>query len=162
MRSIISRSVLRRRLSVRTVMASILCLYAFYGLLRGFEPALRDYCKPSDRAVRQGTFRLAEVFRAKRPAHSHAAPPPLNLFFYESSAAPGVFFERNSKYCVSAYLSGGRVVQDMGLADFYVAKPRLPEEIADPPGEGWILLEKDIPMGGGEFSVVYCREDSEQ
>lgn len=155
----ISRYVLRRRLSVRTAMAFLLGIYTFYGLLRGFEPMLRDHFAPRDSAVRLGTFRLAEIFRSRCPAHSRATPPPLNLNRYEGCALPGVFFERSSKYCVSAYLAGGRVVRDMDHADFYVAKPCLPEEMqGPPPGEGWLPFEEPIPMGSGKYSRVYLRE----
>lgn len=154
----ISRSVLRRRSSVRTAMAFLLCIYAFYGLLRGFEPMLREHFAPRDSAVRLGTFRLAEIFRGKRPEQSRAKPPPLNLSRYEGSAAPGVYFERTSKYCVSAYLAGGRIVHSMKHADFYVARPRLPEEMQGPPGKDWFPLEEMIPMGKGTFSRVYSRK----
>lgn len=153
----ISRSVLRKRSSVRTAMTFLLGIYAFCGLLRGFEPMLRERFSPRDSAVRLGTFRLAEIFRRKRPEQSRATPPPFNLTRYEGSAAPGVYFERTSKYCVSAYLAGGRIVNNMKHADFYVAKPRLPEEMQGPPGKGWFLFEEMIPMGKGTFSRVYSR-----
>lgn len=155
----ISRYILRRGLSVRTAMAFLLGIYTFYGLLRGFEPMLREHFAPRDSAVRLGTFRLAEVFRDGCPRHSRATPPPFNRNRYEGRAVPGVYFEHNSKYCVSAYLSGGRVVQDMERADFYVARPRRPEEMQGPPGEGWSLFEEMIPMGAGKYSRVYCREE---
>ena len=158
----ICRFVLRQHLPVRTAMIALLGVYTFYGLLRGIEPVLRDHFKPKDVAVRHGTFRLAEIFRANRPAHSRAAAPPLDLISYEGSAVPGVYFERTSKYCVSAYLAGGRVVQNMEQADFYVTVPRQPEEKpAPPPGEGWLPLEEKVPMGVNRESVVYFRKEAE-
>lgn len=146
----------------RTALSVLLVAYVAGALFHCFGPILKDYFEPRHKAVRLGTLRLAEYFRANRPARSRAVPPPVDLMDYEGCAAPGVLFERTSKNSVSAYLAGGRGVRDPEHADFYVAGPALPDELSVPPGEGWSPAEEDIPMGRGRFCRVFRREESGQ
>ena len=144
---------------MRAAMNVLLCAYVLGALFHCLGPILKDYFEPRHKTVREGTLRLAALFRANPPAHSQAAPPEFELNDYEGCAAPGIFFERDSKYIVSAYLAGGRSVRDLKNADFYVSAPD-DGASAVPPGDGWIPMDAEIAMGQEMFCTVFRRKEA--
>ena len=146
------------RVSVRASLTVLLCAYVLGALFHCLGPILKDYFEPRHKAVRNGTLQLAALFRANPPVHPQAAPPKFELNDYESDAAPGMFFEIDSKYVVSAYLAGGRRVRDLNNADFYVSeRDGTP---AAPPDDGWISIGEPIPMEHETFCTVFCRKEA--
>ena len=146
------------RVSVRASLTVLLCAYVPGALFHCLGPILKDYFEPRHKAVRNGTLQLAALFRANPPAHSQAAPPKFKLNDYESDAAPGMFFEIDSKYIVSAYLAGGRRVRDLNNADFYVSERD--GTSAAPPDDGWISIGEPIPMEHETFCTVFRRKEA--
>ena len=146
------------RISMRTAMTVLLCAYVLGALFHCLGPILKDYFEPRHKAVRNGTLQLAALFRANPPVHPQAAPPKFELNDYESDAAPGMFFEIDSKYVVSAYLAGGRRVRDLNNADFYVSeRDGTP---AAPPDDGWISIGEPIQMEHETFCTVFRRKEA--
>ena len=136
----------------------LLAAYVFGALFHCLGPLLKDYFEPRHKAVRSGTLLLAEIIRSHAPAHSRAAAPAFDSADYECAAAPGVFFENDSKYCVSAYLAGGRMVRGIDHADFYVTVPESSDAPSPPPSEGdWVPLDETVPMGSRGICTVYRR-----
>ncbi len=146
------------RVSMRAALTTLLCAYVAGALFHCLGPILKDYFEPRHKAVRNGTFRMAALFRANPPAHSRAEPPKFDLLEYESCAAPGMFFERNSKYIVSAYLAGGRRVRELDNADFYVSEPG--SAPAAPPDDSWTPAGEPVPMGRETFCTVFRRKEA--
>jgi hypothetical protein len=146
------------RVSMRTAMTVLLCAYVLGALFHCLGPILKDYFEPRHKAVRNGTLQLAALFRANPPAHPLAATPKFELNDYESCAAPGIFFEIDSKYVVSAYLAGGRRVRDLNNADFYVSETN--EVPAVPPDDSWISIGEPIPMEYETFCMVFRRKEA--
>ena len=146
------------RISMRTAMTVLLCAYVLGALFHCLGPILKDYFEPRHKAVRNGTLQLAALFRANPPAHSQAAAPKFDLIDYESCVAPGMFFEIDSKYVVSAYLAGGRRVRTPQNADFYVSETG--EVPAAPPDDSWISVGEPIPMEHGTFCTVFRRKET--
>jgi hypothetical protein len=146
------------RVSMRTALAVLLGAYVLGALFHCLGPILKDYFEPRHKAVRNGTLRMAALFRANPPAHFQAAPPAFEVSDYEGCAAPGMFFEHDSKYIVSAYLAGGRRVRDLDNADFYVSAPG--ESPAVPPDDGWISIGEPVPMGRETFCTVFRRKEA--
>lgn len=146
------------RVSMRTAMTVLLSAYVLGALFHCLGPILKDYFEPRHKAVRNGTLRLAALFRADPPAQSRAAEPKFELNVYESCAAPGMFFEDDGKYIVSAYLAGGRCVRDPDNADYYVsAQAGAP---AIPPDDGWIASGEPVPMERNTFCTVFRRKEA--
>lgn len=142
-------------ISVRAALGVLLCAYVLGALFHCLGPILKDYFEPRHKAVRNGTLQLAALFRANPPADPRAAPPEFDLIEYEGCAAPGMFFEHNSKYIVSAYLAGGRCVRDLENADFYVSEPEgIP---AAPPDDAWAAIGEPVRMGEDSFCTVFRR-----
>ena len=142
----------------RPATAVLLTAYVCGALFHCLGPLLKDYFEPRHKAVRSGTLRLAEIIRRNAPARSRAAAPAFDSADYECAAAPGVYFEHDSKYCVSAYLAGGRMVRGIENADFYVTVPESSEVTSLPPSGGdWIPLDETVPMGRGGSCTVYRR-----
>ena len=146
------------RISMRTAMTVLLCAYVLGALFHCLGPILKDYFEPRHKAVRNGTLRLAAIFRANPPAHSQAPPPKFELIDYESCAAPGMFFEQDNKYTVSAYLAGGRRVRDLKNADFYVSETC--DAPAAPPDDTWIPVSEPVPMEHETFCTVFRRKEA--
>jgi len=146
------------RVSLRAALTVLLCAYVLGALFHCLGPILKDYFEPRHKAVRNGTLQLAALFRANPPVSSLAAPPKFKLNDYESSAAPGMFFEIDSKYVVSAYLAGGRRVRDLNNADFYVSETS--EASAAPPDDSWISIGEPIPMEHETFCTVFRRKEA--
>ena len=136
----------------------LLTAYVCGALFHCLGPLLKDYFEPRHKAVRRGTFRLAEIIRTNAPAQTRALPPKFDSADYECAAAPGVFFEHDSKYCVAAYLAGGRMVRTLENADFYVTVPDSSDPETLPPADGvWVPLDEPVPMGRGGCCTVYRR-----
>ena len=146
------------RISMRTAMTVLLCAYVLGALFHCLGPILKDYFEPRHKAVRNGTLQLAALFRANPPAHSQAAAPKFDLINYESCVAPGMFFEIDSKYVVSAYLAGGRRVRTPQNADFYVSETG--EVPAAPPDDSWISVGEPIQMEHETFCTVFRRKEA--
>jgi hypothetical protein len=146
------------RVSLRAALTVLLCAYVLGALFHCLGPILKDYFEPRHKAVRNGTLQLAALFRANPPVSSLAAPPKFKLNDYESSAAPGMFFEIDSKYVVSAYLAGGRRVRDLNNADFYVSETS--EASAAQPDDSWISIGEPIPMEHETFCTVFRRKEA--
>jgi len=146
------------RVSMRAALTVLLCAYVLGALFHCLGPILKDYFEPRHKAVRNGTLQLAALFRANPPAHSQAVAPKFELNDYEGCAAPGMFFEIDSKYVVSAYLAGGRRVRTPQNADFYVSETG--EAPAPPPGDSWISVGKPIPMEHETFCTVFRRKEA--
>ncbi|MBR3506927.1 MAG: glycosyltransferase family 39 protein [Lentisphaeria bacterium] len=146
------------RVSPRTALAVLLAAYVLGALFHCLGPILKDYFEPRHKAVRNATHQLAALFRANLPARSCAAPPGFDLLDYESCAAPGMYFERDSKYIVSAYLAGGRRVRDLKNADFYISEPG--GSPAAPPDDSWAPAGEPVPMGRGTFCTVFRRKEA--
>lgn len=146
------------RISMRTAMTVLLCAYVLGALFHCLGPILKDYFEPRHKAVRNGTLQLAALFRANPPVHPQAAPPKFELNDYESDAAPGMFFEIDSKYVVSAYLAGGRRVRTPQNADFYVSETG--EVPAAPPDDSWISVGEPIQMEHETFCTVFRRKEA--
>ncbi len=146
------------RVSMRAALTVLLCAYVAGALFHCLGPILKDYFEPRHKAVRNGTLRLAALFRANTPAHSQAAAPEFDLIDYESCAAPGMFFEFDGKYIVSAYLAGGRCVRDLDNADFYVSTSS--DAPAAPPGDGWTSLGEPVPMERETICTVFRRKEA--
>lgn len=146
------------RVSMRAALNILLVVYVLGALFHCLGPILKDYFEPRHKAVRNGTLQLAALFRANPPAHSIAAVPKYDLIEYESCAAPGIFFEDDSKYTVSAYLAGGRRVRDLNNADFYVSEAA--ETPAAPPDKSWTPVSEPVPMGRGNFCTVFRRKEA--
>ncbi len=143
---------------MRTAMTVLLCAYVLGALFHCLGPILKDYFEPRHKAVRNGTLQLAALFRANPPAHSQAAAPKFDLIDYESCVAPGMFFEIDSKYVVSAYLAGGRRVRTPQNADFYVSETG--EVPAAPPDDSWISVGEPIQMEHETFCTVFRRKEA--
>jgi len=142
----------------RPAAAVLLTAYVCGALFHCLGPLLKDYFEPRHKAVRSGTLQLAEIIRRHAPARSRAVAPAFDSADYECAAAPGVFFERDSKYSVSAYLAGGRMVRGIDHADFYVTAPDSSGAPSLPPTEGdWVPLDETVPMGRDGFCTVYRR-----
>ena len=146
------------RVSLRAALAVLLCVYVLGALFHCLGPILKDYFEPRHKTVRNATIRLAALFLANPPAHSQAAPPEFDLIEYEGCAAPGMFFEHDSKYIVSAYLAGGRRVRDLKNADFYVSAPDTAP--AAPPDDAWISIGEPVPIGRETFCTVFRRKEA--
>ena len=146
------------RVSIRAALNVLLAAYVLGALFHCLGPILKDYFEPRHKAVRNGTLQLAALFRANPPAHSRAAAPKFDLPEYESCAAPGIFFEDDNKYTVSAYLAGGRRVRDLNNADFYVSEAS--ETPAAPPDDTWTPLGEPVPMERGTFCTVFRRKEA--
>ena len=144
--------------SVRAALSILLAAYVLGALFHCLGPILKDYFEPRHKAVRNGTLQLATVFRANLPAHSLAAAPKFELMDYESCATPGMYFEDNSKYIVSAYLAGGRCVRELKNADFYVSAPA--ETPVTPPDDTWTPVGEPVPMEHGTSCTVFRRKES--
>ena len=144
--------------SMRAALSVLLIAYVLGALFHCLGPILKDYFEPRHKAVRNGTLQLAALFRANPPAHSQAAAPEFDLIDYESCAAPGMFFEDDSKYIVSAYLAGGRRVRDLKNADFYVSGTRVVP--AAPPDDRWIPAGEPVPMERKTFCTVFRRKET--
>ena len=144
--------------SMRAALSVLLIAYVLGALFHCLGPILKDYFEPRHKAVRNGTLQLAALFRANPPAHSQAAAPEFDLIDYESCAAPGMFFEDDSKYIVSAYLAGGRRVRDLKNADFYVSGTRVVP--AAPPDDDWIPVGEPVPMERETFCTVFRRKEA--
>ncbi len=144
--------------SMRAALNVLLAAYVLGALFHCLGPILKDYFEPRHKAVRNGTLQLAELFRANPPAHSQTAPPEFNLIDYESCAAPGIYFEDDSKYIVSAYLAGGRRVRDPQNADFYVSEAG--KAPAAPPDDSWIPAGEPVPMERETFCTVFRRKEA--
>lgn len=145
-------------ISMRTALTTLLCMYVLGALFHCLGPILKDYFEPRHKAVRNGTLQLAAIFRANPPAHSQAPPPKFELIDYESCAAPGMFFEQDNKYTVSAYLAGGRRVRDLNHADFYVSETG--DTPAVPPDDTWIPVSGPVPMERQTFCTVFRRKEA--
>ena len=145
------------RVKTRPAMAVLLTAYVCGALFHCLGPLLKEYFEPRRKAVRSGTLRLAEVFRRNAPVQSRAVSPAFNIADYEGSAAPGVFFEHDSKYCAAAYLAGGRMVGSIDYADFYVTVPGSPEDPSRPPQGDWVPLDETVSMGSSGICTVYRR-----
>ncbi|MBP5584877.1 MAG: glycosyltransferase family 39 protein [Lentisphaeria bacterium] len=145
------------RVSLRPALTVLLCAYVLGALFHCLGPILKDNFEPRHKTVRLGTLRLAALFRADPPAHSCAAPPAFDLIEYEGCAAPGMFFEHDSKYIVSAYLAGGRRVRDLKNADFYVSAPAAGPAL--PPDAAWAAIGEPVPMGRESFCTVFRRKE---
>ncbi len=146
------------RVSMRAALSVLLAAYVAGALFHCLGPILKDYFEPRHKAVRNGTLRLAALFRANPPARSCAVPPEFDLLDYEGCAVPGMFFERDSKYVVSAYLAGGRRVRDLKNADFYVTEPG--GASAAPPDASWAPAGEPVPMGRDTFCTVFRRKEA--
>jgi len=147
------------RISMRSALTVLLCFYVAGSLLHCLGPILKDYFEPRHKITRNGTLRMAALFRANPPVRSHAAPPGFEKTEYEGCATPGIFFERDSKYIVSAYLAGGRLVHDPANADFYVASP---ETSAVPPDDDWIPMDEKILVKQEKTCTVFRRKEAVQ
>lgn len=145
------------RISLRAALTVLLCAYVLGALFHCLGPILKDYFEPRHKVVRNGTLQLAALFRANPPIHSQAAPPEFELNDYEGCATPGMFFEFDSKYIVSAYLAAGRRVRDLNNADFYVSETS--EAPAAPPNDSWISIGEPIPMEHETFCTVFRRKE---
>ena len=143
--------------SLRAALNVLLIAYVLGALFHCLGPILKDYFEPRHKAVRNGTLQLAALFRANPPAHSQTAAPKFDLINYESCAAPGMYFEDNSKYIVSAYLAGGRCVRTPQNADFYVVETI--EVPVAPPDNTWIPVGNPVPMERETFCTVFRRKD---
>ena len=143
------------RVSLRTALTVLLVAYVLGALFHCLGPILKDYFEPRHKTVRNGTLRLAALFRANPPADTRATPPEFDLIEYEGCAAPGMFFEHDSKYIVSAYLAGGRRVRDLKNADFYVSEPEGTPAV--PPDDAWAAIGEPVPMGEESFCTVFRR-----
>jgi hypothetical protein len=143
---------------MRAALTVLLCMYVLGALFHCLGPILKDYFEPRHKAVRNGTLRLVALFRANPPAHSRTIPPKFELIDYESFATPGMFFEDDSKYIVSAYLAGGRRVRDPKNADFYVSEGC--DTPAAPPDDSWIPVGDPVPMERKTFCTVFRRKEA--
>ncbi len=148
------------RISIRAATAVLLSAYVAGALFHCLGPILKDYFEPRHKAVRNGTLQLAALFRANPPARSYATPPRFDRINYEGCAEPGIFFVDDSKYSVSAYLAGGRRVQDPDNADFFVSAPD--KTPAAPPDDKWIPMDREIAMGRENFCTVFRRKEPAQ
>ncbi len=146
------------RVSMRTALGVLLCAYVLGALFHCLGPILKDYFEPRHKAVRNATLQMAALFCAHPPVRSLAAPPEFEITDYEGCAVPGMFFEHDSKYIVSAYLAGGRRVRDLDNADFYVSAPG--ESPVAPPDGGWISIGEPVPMGRETFCTVFRRKEA--
>lgn len=144
--------------SMRAALNALLIAYVMGALFHCLGPILKDYFEPRHKAVRNGTLQLAALFRANPPAHSHAVAPKFDLIDYESCATPGMYFEDDNKYFVSAYLAGGRRVRSPRNADFYVSEPS--ETPAVPPDDNWIPAGEPVPMERETFCTVFRRKEA--
>ena len=144
--------------SMRAALNVLLIAYVLGALFHCLGPILKDYFEPRHKAVRNGTLQLAALFRANSPAHSQTAPPEFDLIDYESCAAPGMYFEDNNKYIVSAYLAGGRRVRDPRNADFYVSEAG--KAPTAPPDGSWIPAGEPVPMEHETFCMVFRRKEA--
>lgn len=144
--------------SIRAALNVLLVAYVLGALFHCLGPILKDYFEPRHKAVRNGTFQLEALFRANPPAHSLAAAPGFDLIEYESCTAPGIYFEDDNKYTVSAYLAGGRRVRDLQNADFYVSEA---SAVPAPPPDGtWVPVSEPVPMERGTFCTVFRRKEA--
>jgi hypothetical protein len=148
------------RISMRTALTVLLSAYVAGALFHCLGPILKDYFEPRHKAVRNGTLRLAALFRANSPASSLAVAPKFEMIDYEGCATPGMFFENDSKYAVSAYLAGGRRVRDLNNADFYISDSEQGDTYAVPPDDSWIAIGEPIPMEYGSFCTVFRRKEA--
>jgi len=146
------------RVKARPALAVLLTVYVCGSLFHCIGPLLKRFFEPRHKADRIGTFQLAEIIRRNAPEQSRAVAPAFRSAEYECAAVPGVFFEQDSKYCVAAYLAGGRMVRKIDHADFYVTVPGTPEAPSRPPSKGtWVPLEETVSMGSSGTCTVYRR-----
>ena len=144
--------------SMRAALHILLIAYVLGALFHCLGPILKDYFEPRHKTVRSGTLQLAALFRANSPAHSQTAAPQFDLIDYESCAVPGMYFEDDNKYIVSAYLAGGRRVRSPQNADFYVSETS--ETPAAPPDDSWIPVDDPVPMERKTFCTVFRRKET--
>ena len=144
--------------TLRAALTTLLVAYVLGALFHCLGTILKDYFEPRHKAVRNGTLQLAELFRANPPAHSHAVAPKFDLIDYESCAAPGMYFEDDNKYIVSAYLAGGRRVRTPRNADFYVSEAGPAPAV--PPDNNWIPAGEPVPMEQETFCTVFRRKEA--